>query len=73
MKFIIREKISDRYFAEPGAGLTSRDKAHVFDTDHITLCKHIYHTYISYKQDMPHPSYTDFDRKRYVIIPVGDL
>lgn len=73
MKFIIREKVSSSYFAEPGFGLTSKDMAHVFDTELVTLHKQLDITYISYKQEMPHPSYTHFDRNRYVIIPVGDL
>lgn len=73
MKFIIREKKSDRYFAEPGRGLTNKNMAHVFDTDHINLLKQVYVTHISYKQEMPHSSHTRFDRERCVIIPVGDL
>lgn len=73
MKFIIRAKFSDRYFAEPGFGLTSKDQAYVFDTDLITLIKQQTSTSISYKQEMPHLGHTWFDRSIFVIIPVGDL
>lgn len=73
MKFIIRERTGNGYFAEPGFGLTSRRKAHVFDTDRVTLHKGVYLTHISYKQEVQHPSHTNFSREYYVIIPVGDL
>lgn len=73
MKFIIREKLGDRYFAEPGFGLTSKDQAHVFETDLITLFKQHTSTHISYKKEMAHLGHTSFDRSHFVIIPVGDL
>lgn len=73
MKFIIREKLSNKYFDEPGMGLTDRLHAHVFDTEHIWINKFIASTQIIYKKPMPHVGCTAFERNRFVVIPVGDL
>ena len=71
MKFLIREKDSGLFFAEPGGGMCLRPSAFVYDTDNFSFMRKGTDLCISNKSDK-YPT-TWMDVKGHVIIPVGDL
>lgn len=71
MKFLIREKRSHKYFAEPGGGLVDRSLAFMYDTDEFKLNKQDDCINITHKEDEFISTW--FEVCDHVVIPVGDL
>lgn len=71
MRFLIREKGSKFYFAEPGCGTCRRQNAFVYDTDQFSFQKCGNELHLLDKAD--NYSATYMVPRVHVIIPVGDL